>query len=245
MPDVLKNIDINILLKIIFVIVGIAVVFILAKVLAALVAKLIKKCTFIEKMFKKIDVKVNLKKVGKIVWKCVYFVLIACAIIGWLAYLNILSPNALGVLIDDYVLAFISAAVIALWAWILALLAKIWITKVLKTTDIDEKIWAGEKSDSTISESLAVVWFWGVILYFIPYVLAELGQDELLSPITGIINEITSFIPQLVWAGVIVAIAYFVGKFVAKIVTELLSGLGFDKVLWLVWIQNNNSTTSP
>ncbi len=247
MNEMLANfwIDVTVLVKILVAVVWILAVIFVAKIISGIVGSLIKKATLIKTTFGKIGVDVNLDLVASVVSKVLYFVLIIGAIIGGLAYVGILGESSLGGFISDYIMPLLNASILWVIAWFLAVLAKTGITKLLQSTDIDEKIGSSNDSSVSISQSLSTVGYWAVILYFLPQILAKLGQDELLAPITNIINNITAYIPQLIGAGITIAIAYFIGKFISKLVTELLWGLGFDKVLGLIGIKNNKSTMTP
>ena len=238
-------IETGMVVKFLIAAIWIILVVIVAKIIAWIVWRLIRKCTFIENMFHKVWVDLDMTLIAKVISKTLYIVLIIGAIIAWGAYAWVLSQDSLGAFINNYLLTFLNAAGLAIVSWILAVLAKSWIMKALESTELDEKLGAKTDSSVSVSESLGTVGFWWVILFFLPQVLSKLGQDELLSPITGIINQITDFIPSLIWAGIIVAVAYFVWKFISKLITELLSGLGFDKVLGLIWMKNTTSKTSP
>ena len=45
------------------------------------------------------------------------------------------------------------------------------------------------------------------------------------------LERILAAIPQIIMAALVVVVAYFVGKFVADLVTNLLRGAGFDNIM--------------
>jgi len=139
---------------------------------------------------------------------------------------------------------FINAWLLALLAWFLAVLAKAGIKKVAKSIELDKKL-SAENSETSLAETAWVIWYWTVILYFITPILEKLGQDELVAPIKNIITNITDFIPQLIWASLIFAISYFVAKIVRQIITNILSGIGFDKILKNIGLTNIEAKTTP
>lgn len=75
----------------------------------------------------------------------------------------------------------------------------------------------------------------GVLLYaliLIPAIIAALNalQIEAISgPATQMLETFLSAIPALFGAALLLIIAYFVGRLVAEIVTDLLSGMGFNQ----------------
>ncbi len=75
------------------------------------------------------------------------------------------------------------------------------------------------------------------VLILIPTITAALGALEIpaiATPATNMLNSVMNAIPQIFTAGAILAVSYFVGKFLAELVSSLLQGFGFDNVL--VWL---------
>ena len=71
------------------------------------------------------------------------------------------------------------------------------------------------------------------VLLLLPVVAATLqplGLDSVTNPVSRLLDTVTSLIPRLVAAAIIVAIAALVGRAVASVVTAMLTGLGFDKL---------------
>ncbi len=240
-------IDISMIIKIIVVIIAVVAVVILAKIIAAAVGSAIGKMKFIKQLFKKVDVKLDMQLIAKIVSKTLYFILIISAIIGWLTYLGVLDQSSLGNFVDSYLLKFLNALGLGVLAWFLAVLARSGVSKALKTAELDKKIGNDLKSEKSVSvtQSLSSLAYWAVIFFFLPQILSKLWQETLLSPITDIINDITDFIPRLLSAAVIIGLAYFIGKFVSKLISEILSWFGFDKVLKAVGLKKVESQTTP
>ena len=229
------------------VLIGITIivwVFIVAKIISSIVGKLISKAKFIKKAFKIIDVKLDMDEVGKYTKIILYYILLLVGIVAGLAYAGVVSKTAVNGLVNDYLMNFINAGILAIVAWFLAVLAKAAITKWAKSINLDNKI-NNEKSEVSLSETAGVVGYWIVILYFITPILEKLGQDELVAPIKKIITNITDFIPQLIWATLIFAISYFIAKILRQIITSLLSWVGFDKILKSIWLTNIEAKTSP
>ena len=71
------------------------------------------------------------------------------------------------------------------------------------------------------------------VLLLLPVVAATLqplGLDSVTNPVSRLLDTVTSLIPRLVAAAIIVAIAALVGRAVASVVTAMLTGLGFDNL---------------
>lgn len=219
-------------------------VFLIAKIISNLVWKLIWKAKFIKKAFKIVDVKLEMEEVWNVIWKVLYYVLLLVGVVGWLAYAGIIEQSAVNGLVNDYLMNFLNAGLLSLVAWFLAVLVKAAITRWAKSIKLDKKL-NTENSETSLSQTAGIVWYWAVILFFITPILEKLGQDQLVAPIKDIINNITWFIPNLLWAVIIFGISYFVAKIIKQITISILSGLWFDKILKNIGLKNIESKTSP
>ncbi len=246
MNDVLSKIGLSTDIVVKFLIgIGIIIwIFIIAKIIANMIGKLIGKAKFIKKAFKIIDVKLDMEKIGNIFSKILYYTLLLIGIVAGLSYAGIIEQSAVNGLVNNYLMNFLNAAGLALVAWFLAVLAKAGITKWTKSINLDKKIHSKE-SEISLSETAGTIWYWIVILFFITPILEKLGQEELVAPIKNIIENITWFIPNLIWAVLIFIISYFVAKIIKQIITGILWGIGFDKILDNIGLKNIESKTSP
>jgi hypothetical protein len=72
------------------------------------------------------------------------------------------------------------------------------------------------------------------VLVLIPALIAALNElkiDAISGPAIAMLEQVITTIPQIIMAGVVVAVAYFIGQFLANLVTELLRSAGFDNIL--------------
>lgn len=72
------------------------------------------------------------------------------------------------------------------------------------------------------------------VLILIPAVVAALNEldiEAISGPAISMLELILDSIPRIIMAGVVLALAYFVGQFVADLVTSLLRSAGFDNIL--------------
>ena len=72
------------------------------------------------------------------------------------------------------------------------------------------------------------------ILVLIPVLVGSLNAlalDAITRPASEMLNTILSAIPAVFAAALVLAIAYFVGRVVAGLITNVLSGIGFDSIL--------------
>jgi hypothetical protein len=130
------------------------------------------------------------------------------------------------------------AIIIGVVGWFIAQIVCRVVTNLLSATGVDR---IGEKFGlSARSGRQSLSWILGTIVYvliLIPVAIATLNalQIQAISqPAIEMLNQALAIIPKLFAAGVLLAIAYAVGKYVSELVTNILSGVGFDNVFqWL------------
>ncbi|MCY7277178.1 MAG: mechanosensitive ion channel [Phormidesmis sp. CAN_BIN44] len=132
----------------------------------------------------------------------------------------------------------LKAVLIGVVGWFVARIVRGIVTNLLSATGADQ---IGAKfglSRSTGGQSLS--WLIGTIVYvliLIPAATAALDAlaiPAISNPATSMLNQILSALPKIFTAALILAIAYVIAKFVADLVTNLLSGIGFNNVFqWL------------
>lgn len=158
----------------------------------------------------------------------------------WVTFVNIL-PDLLGALL------------LLVLAWIIATLVKKAVVKGLTVIHFDNKLvkWgvAATVADAQhIIGSLGKVFYYLIWLFFIPGILAQIGLANIALPITNMFDNFMAFLPKLFGAVIILAIGYFVAKFVKELVQSLLESLNVDR--WLSKYtrasdQANQSSTTP
>ena len=126
-----------------------------------------------------------------------------------------------------------SAALILLIGWFIAKLCKKIVTNFLKAVKVDD---FGNKSGLTTEEpgrSLSeILGMAAYVIILIPVVISALnalGIASIAQPATDMLGIIFAYLPVLFSAFIIVAFAYFVGKMVGELATNLLGRLGFNR----------------
>ncbi len=115
----------------------------------------------------------------------------------------------------------LAGAVLAAVGWVLAVLARTGISKMLAKTTLDERL-SAEANMRPVSENIGQVAYWVVLLLFLPMVLAALGLEGLLGPVQGMLTQLLAFLPNLFGAAVIGVVGYFVARIVRGIVVNLM-----------------------
>jgi hypothetical protein len=128
----------------------------------------------------------------------------------------------------------IGAAILLLVAWIIASLLRLIVTRVMVAANLDERI--GGKVDAEkerplqLTKTIADVLYWLIFLLFLPAVLGTLNLEGLLEPVQSMLDKFLGFLPNIIAAGVIGVIGWFVARIVRQIVTSLLSAAGSDRL---------------
>ena len=133
-------------------------------------------------------------------------------------------------------LNLLKAVIILVVGWIIAVVVKKIVKGILNATDIDNRIAAlvtGQRGGNSlpIEEWIASLVFWLIMLFVIVACLKALELETVSQPLNSLLNQITSFIPQLIGAAILIGIAWVVATLVKTIVTRALSAFDLDRKL--------------
>ena len=82
----------------------------------------------------------------------------------------------------------------------------------------------------SLSATISETSYWLIFLLFLPAILGALNMPGILEPIQGMMSQAMDYIPNLIGAGVIFGVGWFVAKIVKQIVTNLLNAAGADRL---------------
>jgi Conserved TM helix len=162
---------------------------------------------------------------------------------GTLAPVQRLLNDILGIIPN-----ILAAILIGAVGWLLAQVVRRIVTNFLSAAGTDRLGSRFGLTQTAGSNSLS--WIIGTIVYvlvLIPTTIAALNAlriDAISVPAIAMLNQILTAIPQIFTAVVILAIAYFIGHFLSELVTNILSGLGFDNIFYWLGLQST-PTASP
>jgi len=182
------------------------------------------------------------------------FLLFIPLILSALEIPGLLAP--VEALINDFLQAIpriITAGIVLALGWIIARIVRGVVTNLLMATGADQ---LGTRIGlrATAEEGISLSSLAGTIAYvlvLIPAVIAALNEldiEAISGPAILMLERILAAIPQIIMAALVVVVAYFVGKFVADLVTNLLRGAGFDNIMTVLGLPELNlgsSTPSP
>lgn len=141
-------------------------------------------------------------------------------------------------LLNQFLLAIpqiIKAVIVGAVGWFVATILRNVVTNVLAATGVDN---IGQRvgiSRAATGQSLSGLG--GLLVYIfilIPAIIAalrELQISAISDPATSMLGQFMSAIPQIFTAGVILTVAYFVGKLLSDLASSLLAGVGFDNLI--------------
>lgn len=208
-------------------IIGALVVFIIgwiiAGVIGSLVHRVVGKLGVNNRMNASTGKRYDIEKlVSRIAFWFVFIIAIAAA----MSFLHLDAISAPFVGMISQVLLFIpnliGAAALAVVGWVLATIARTALTTVLSKTQMDEKL-SAEAGVAPMSENIANIAYWFILLMFLPMVLGQLGLNGLLAPVSNMISKVLDFIPNMLVAGVIAFVGVVVAKLLRGIVTNVVN----------------------
>lgn len=135
----------------------------------------------------------------------------------------------------------LAAVVIGFAGWLVAQIVRRIVTNLLAATGTDQIGRRFGLSQTTGGQSLS--WIIGTIVYvliLIPTAIAALNAlkiQAISAPATAMLQQILTTIPQILTAGLILAFAYFLGKFISDVVRSILTGLGFNNIFYWLGLQ--------
>ena len=164
------------------------------------------------------------------------FLLFLPALLGALAVEGLLEPVQ-GMIsnILEFLPNIFAAGLILAIGWFVARIVQRIVTNLLAAIGTDRLSERVELDRVLGKQRLSGVL--GLIVYFlilIPVLIAALnalGLDAITEPASNMLNVILTALPGIFAAGLLVAIAYVVGRVVSGLITNVLTGIGFNAIL--------------
>ncbi len=159
-------------------------------------------------------------------WITMLFVAIAC--------LKALGLDSVSEPLNDMLKQFfgfipkiIGAAAVGAVAYLVATLAKIGVHKGLTLGNVDSRL---KLAPGTLTNSLPLAAFCFILLFFLPVIFGALQMKELSGPVQEMVDKILGFLPNMLSAAIVLGIFFLIAKLASTLVTNLLSGTGFNKI---------------
>lgn len=169
----------------------------------------------------------------KIAARLVFWFVLVIAITGALNLLKIeaiSTPFAnLVTQVTSFLPKLVMAGIAGLIGWAIATLVRTGITTVLGATTLDEKL-SNDAGVEPMSDNIASIFYWLILLFTIPVVLEILGMHDLLVPINNMFGQLFSALPNIFKAALIGFIGYVVAKILRSVVGNLVASLDVQKL---------------
>jgi hypothetical protein len=170
------------------------------------------------------------------------------AILGVLELGGLLQPvQDMVAIVLAYLPNIIGAIIVLLIGWFIARIVRLITVNffvAIGTDRLGERVGLSGNvtGGQTLSQIIGLVVY---ILILIPVIIAALQVLDIAAisvPATAMLGSFMSSIPLIFGALVILAVTYMLARVIASLVTALLTGIGFNKVLGLVGMKGDPST---
>ncbi|NJN31158.1 MAG: mechanosensitive ion channel [Synechococcales cyanobacterium RM1_1_8] len=84
-----------------------------------------------------------------------------------------------------------------------------------------------------------------ILLFGLTTVLDTLQIEAVSASVMPMLNQITTSIPLVLTAGIILTLAFFIGRFLSNLVTQLLSSMGFDNIVSMLGFPEVGGAAAP
>lgn len=120
-------------------------------------------------------------------------------------------------------------------AWVLATVAKMAVSRAMRTFSVDERLnqevgAAPTERPLLLSDTVANALYWFIFLLFLPLILDSLEMQQALLPVNNLLNQILAAIPKILEAVLIGFVGWLLAMVVRRIVTNLLAAAGADSL---------------
>lgn len=132
-----------------------------------------------------------------------------------------------------YAPSILSAIVLIVVAWLVAMLLRGVTERVLRALKFDERFGrdvGDPRTVSPVSKTIGTAVFWLTILFFLPAILGALNLPGILLPVQNMVNTALTFLPNIIAAAAILAIGWFVATVVKRILVTIFEAIGVDRL---------------
>ena len=206
-----------------------------AWLVATLVRTVVNKTLSATKMDEKLSESADMQPLSNTMGNVAYWLVLLLflpAIVGALQIEGLMTP--LSSMTSDFLAILpnlFAATIIGLVGWVIAKAVRGLVVNLLTATGIDR---FSETRDETKGLKLSQLGgTLAFILVIVPTLIAALDAlriQAISGPLTNMLGIFLAALPNVLAASAILALAWFIGRFVAELVAKLLANLGFDRL---------------
>ena len=170
--------------------------------------------------------------------RILYWIVMVVTLVGFFQVLGIsVVTEPLNEFLNE-IFAFtpqiLGAAILLVIAWIVASIARVLVRRALEASRFEERLLdrgeAADESDTPISATVGDAAYWLTLLLFLPAVISTLDLEGLLGPVQGMIDNVLTFLPNVMAAALILVIGWLVARIVRRVSASFLASVGVDRL---------------
>jgi Conserved TM helix len=131
--------------------------------------------------------------------------------------------------IAGYLPRAVNGSVLAVIAWLMAMLLRGLATRMVAVARLEDRLLAAAGMQP-LAKSLGNILFWLVILLFLPAIIGAYEIENLLAPLSEMLNRALAMLPNVFTAFLIGFIGWLVGRALSTLTVVALAAAGLDRV---------------
>jgi len=232
----LGSLILNLVVALVILIVG----YVVARILGSITRRILKRTKLDNRLAESLSDPDNPREfnIETIIASVVFWLAMLFVLVAFFERLNLTglaSPieQFLSNFTTDYLPRLIGAGVLLFIAWLVAAALRFLVIKGGALLKFDERVskYAALKEEEQVSftDTLGVAIYWFTLLLFLPSVLSALGIQQIAVSLQLVFAQIFEYIPNVLGAGVIILVGWFIARVVRQVVEGLLKAIGTDK----------------
>jgi hypothetical protein len=168
----------------------------------------------------------------------IFWIILLFTLVGFFQFLQldaVATPlNGFLGQITTFIPKLFGALLLSAIAWGIATVSKLLVSRSMRSANLDARL-GQQLEDSAeavpLGETLANALYWFILLLFLPLILDAVGLQQALQPLQSLVNQLLSALPKILKAGLIGVVGWLIAQTVRRILTNLLTTSGADRLL--------------
>lgn len=123
----------------------------------------------------------------------------------------------------------LAAVILIIVALVVASLVRTLIKKGARKLNLDTKLGSKKETADQSIDMIGNLAYILILLLFLPGIFEQLGLTQISMPILGMLNNVLSFIPNLIGAAIILAIGFYLAKLIKELLAAFLRRVNIDR----------------